>query len=382
MGIARCNRDGVIVEMNAAFEQRLAGGFINRIPLRLGDLVAPQDRDKTDFLLRELIESRRDTIPLSVQGAGGDRNGASWTAWRQAGLSGESEATLLVTEAGAGDNHEGYAESVFQAQRWEAIGRLTGGVVHDFNNLLTGVMLYCDLLLSALDPRDPRRRYAEEIRSAIVPASSLVQQLLVFAPPQETDTDPVSFNEIAESMRDLLLRLVGDNVSLELQLDPHLGSVKMARSQAQQVLLNLVLNARDALGEGGCIRIETSNGSFQPIVGGASGTLNICLPCILLSVTDNGHGMDAETRRRLFEPFFTTKSEKAGGLGLTTVHSIVTSHRGLVHFESEPGLGTRALILFPRATERESSGLAEGGRASLQITSATPLPDLKKESLL
>ena len=156
----------------------------------------------------------------------------------------------------------------------------------------------------------------------------------------------------------------------------------MTRSQAQQVLLNLVLNARDALADGGCIRIETSNGSFQPIVGGASSASNICLPCILLSVTDNGHGMDAEIRRRLFEPFFTTKAEKAGGLGLTTVHSIVTSHRGLVHFESEPGLGTRALILFPRATERENSDLAEGGRASLQITSATPLPDLKKESLL
>jgi two-component system, cell cycle sensor histidine kinase and response regulator CckA len=294
----------------------------------------------------------------------------------------EKESAVTVAESEGGRENQNCAENLFQAQRWEAIGRLTGGVVHDFNNLLTGILLYCDLLLSELDARDPRRRYAEEIRSAIVPASGLVRQLLVFARPQQIDLYPVSFNEIAEDMRGLLSRLVGENVSLELRLDPQLGLVKIARSQAHQLLLNLVLNARDALPEGGRICIESSNGDFRPVTGANSIISNICLPCVLLSVTDNGHGMDDKTRRRLFEPFFTTKAGKASGLGLTTVQSIVASHRGLIHFESEQGIGTRAMILLPRASDDDDVIAAHTSRASAQLESATPLQDLKKESLI
>jgi two-component system, cell cycle sensor histidine kinase and response regulator CckA len=294
----------------------------------------------------------------------------------------EKESAVTVAESEGGRENQNCAENLFQAQRWEAIGRLTGGVVHDFNNLLTGILLYCDLLLSELDARDPRRRYAEEIRSAIVPASGLVRQLLVFARPQQIDLYPVSFNEIAEDMRGLLTRLVGENVSLELRLDPQLGLVKIARSQAHQLLLNLVLNARDALPAGGRICIESSNGDFRPVTGVDSAISNICLPCVLLSVTDNGHGMDDKTRRRLFEPFFTTKAGKASGLGLTTVQSIVASHRGLIHFESEQGIGTRAMILLPRASDDDDVIAAHTSRASAQLESATPLQDLKKESLI
>src|SRR5580704_2005124 len=116
-------------------------------------------------------------------------------------------------------------ETQFQAQRWEAVGRLAGGVVHDFNNLLTGVMLYCDLLLSSLDARDRRRRYADEIRSAIVQATSLVRQLLVFARPQSTPPRLLCLNEIAVAMHDLLSRLIGENIVLDLHLDPELGVV-------------------------------------------------------------------------------------------------------------------------------------------------------------
>jgi signal transduction histidine kinase len=378
IGVAYCNGDGLIVAMNAAFEQRL-GRLTNRTPLRLRDVVCSENRDQTDFHLRELIESRRDTIRLSTKGAGGEGT-ANWIAWRLRGFSGESGSTVIIAETGSlGDC---CAEISSQAQRWEAIGRLTGGVVHDFNNLLTGMMLYCDLLLSALDPRDLRRQYAEEIRAAIVPATGLVRQLLVFARPQQSDPYPVSLNEIAESMRDLLIRLIGENISLELRLDPQLGPVSMACSQAQQLLLNLVLNARDAMPAGGCICIETSNGSFQPIAFGNSTNLNTCLPCVLLTVTDNGHGMDGETRRRLFEPFFTTKAEKASGLGLTTVQSIVNSHRGLIHFESEPGIGTRAMILLPRADALADGDHPEASKKSLQIRSARPLQDVKKEALL
>lgn len=250
-------------------------------------------------------------------------------------------------------------ETLLQAQRWEAVGRLTGGVVHDFNNLLTGVMLYCDLLLCSLDARDRRRRYADEIRSAIVQATGLVRQLLAFARPQAGPSPPLCLNDVASAMHDLLSRLLGENIKLELQMDPELGSVSIDLAQAQQILLNLVLNARDALPEGGRIRVETRNCKFQPVADVAMTEEPALFPCVLLVVGDNGRGMDRETRQRLFEPFFTTKNAGQGtGLGLTTVRSIVTTNRGLIHFESEPGHGTRVLILLPRATAPAASPLS------------------------
>lgn len=378
MAAACCDGEGRITKMNAAFEHSLGLGVGDRKRLRLRDLVCPKDRGMVDCLMGELMESRCDSLRLSLRRGGKEGETTNCVAWHPLGPGGKSAGVVMVAETEF--NAEGNGE--FEAQRWETIGRLTGGVVHDFNNLLTGVMLYCDLLLSALDQPHLQKRYAEEIRAAIAPASGLVQQLLAFARPQDAASTPVSFNEIAEGMREVLTRLVGENISLELRLDPQVGAVKIPRSQAQQVLLNLVLNARDAMAGGGGICIETSNGSFQPIAGGNSGISNAYLSCVLLRVTDNGHGMDGETRRRLFEPFFTTKAGKAGGLGLTTVRSIVTSHHGLIHFESEPGIGTRAMILLPRADEWVDGDRPEVPKTSLQITSAIPLQEAKKESLL
>ncbi len=293
------------------------------------------------------------------------------------------------SDLAAGDNaNTSMEEGQLQAQRWEAVGRLAGGVVHDFNNLLTGVMLYCDLLLSSLDARDRRRRYAEEICSAIVQGSGLVKQLLVFARPQATPVRTLCLNEIARAMHDLLVRLIGENIALELRLDPDLGEATIDQAQAQQILLNLVLNARDALPNGGRITLETSNCKFQPVAGTVSPTGLPAFPCVLLVVGDNGYGMDAATRERLFEPFFTTKNAGQGtGLGLTTVRSIVTTNRGLIHFESEPGRGTRVLILLPRAFQPavsdplDKADLDEAEPDS-EIQSPTPIQQIKKESLL
>jgi signal transduction histidine kinase len=274
-------------------------------------------------------------------------------------------------------------ESLLQTQRWEAVGRLAGGVVHDFNNLLTGVMLYCDLLLSSLDARDRRRRYAEEIRSAIVQGTGLVKQLLVFARPQVTSVRALSLNQIARGMQDLLTRLIGENIALELHLDPELGAITIDQAQAQQVLLNLVLNARDAMPNGGRITVETSNCRFQPVTETTAPSGLPAFPCVLLVVGDNGHGMDAVTRERLFEPFFTTKNAGQGtGLGLTTVRSIVTTNRGLIHFESEPGRGTRVMILLPRASQPAASGLLDTTNPDSGALSPTPIQQIKKETLL
>jgi two-component system cell cycle sensor histidine kinase/response regulator CckA len=153
--------------MNAAFERTVACTLdrdaAGRRSLRLCELVRPQDRDKTESLLRDLLDSRRDHIGIEASISAPGQYNARWTAWRQPGSAGEPDHALLI--AGPGDTLP-VEESHLQTQRWEAVGRLAGGVVHDFNNLLTGVMLYSQLLLSSLDPRDRRRRYAEEIRSA------------------------------------------------------------------------------------------------------------------------------------------------------------------------------------------------------------------------
>jgi two-component system cell cycle sensor histidine kinase/response regulator CckA len=408
IAVARCNSEGVIVEMNPAFERSLDPAVASRRSLRLCELVRPQDRDKTDLLLRDLLGSRCEAMGIEVSGAGHGQESAKWTAWRQAGSAGEPGHALLIAEPIAEQFAEQIAgqmndtfwpgESPLQTHKWEAIGRLAGGVVHDFNNLLTGVMLYCDLLLSSLDARDRRRRYADEIRSAIVQATGLVHQLLACVRPQPATQGLLSLNEIAGTMQDLLTRLVGEKIVLELRLDPELGAIKIARAQAQQIILNLVLNARDALPEGGRITVQTSNCGFQPVAGAPAPNFLPAFPCVLLTVADNGHGMNAETRRRLFEPFFTTRGAAQGsGLGLTTVRGIVTTNHGLIHFDSEAGRGTRALILFPRSVQsadaqarvtdspdssHPDSDNPDSGKPDSALSSPTPFHEIKKESLI
>jgi signal transduction histidine kinase len=381
VAVARCDPQGVIVEMNPAFERTLDRTVASRRSLRLCELVRPQDREKTELLLCDLLASRRDRISIEAGGAGPGQSSSLWTAWRHSGFAGEPDHALLIAEPRPAVLAE---EGLLQTQRWEAVGRLAGGVVHDFNNLLTGVMLYCDLLLSSLDARDRRRRYADEIRSAVVQATGLVRQLLVFARPQATSARLLCLNEVARAMRDLLTRLIGENIILDLHLDPELGAVKIDQAQAQQILLNLVLNARDALPEGGRITVETSNCRFQPVAETmVAGGMVAAFPCVLLVVGDNGRGMDAETRQHLFEPFFTTKNAGQGtGLGLTTVRTIVTTNRGLIHFESEPGRGTRAMILLPRAFPSADPNSLDSSTPDSATPPAMPSHEVKKESLL
>jgi two-component system, cell cycle sensor histidine kinase and response regulator CckA len=233
--------------------------------------------------------------------------------------------------------------------RLATLGRVTGGVAHDFNNLLTGVLLYSELLMANLEPGDRLHTYAAQIRSATVQATGLVSELLRVVRPDNSEAGPLSLNDVVTSLRTLLVRLLGENVELKLRLDPNLGLVKMQPAQAQQVLLNLVLNARDAMPGGGQITVETSNSSLQilaPLELSASRLAPI--PCALFVVEDNGAGMDAATRSRLFEAFFTTKpAGKGNGLGLATVHDIVSGSGGLIHVDSAKGAGTRVTVLLP-----------------------------------
>ncbi|MGA8270186.1 MAG: ATP-binding protein [Candidatus Sulfotelmatobacter sp.] len=378
LAAACCNPQGVIVEMNHHFVRALEPHLANQPRLLVYDLIPAEERDRTRSLLGALLDSSCESIRIEGKRRLADELAAiNWTAWRVSTRGENPPHALLIADPNS--ELPPVDERSLQTQRWEAVGRLAGGVVHDFNNLLTGVMLYCDLLLSSLDARDCRRRYADEIRSAIVQATGLVNQLLVFSRPEASQVRAVCLNQIAQAMRDLLTRLIGENINLEFRLSPDLGLVKIDQAQAQQVVLNLVLNARDALANGGQIVVETSNCKFQTVAGSMlARSTSAAFPCVLLVVADNGCGMDAKTRQRLFDPFFTTKSAGQGtGLGLTTVRSIVTTNRGLIHIESEPGHGTQAMILLPRATGSNDTDFAP----SPNTRPISPL-EVKKESLI
>jgi signal transduction histidine kinase len=252
------------------------------------------------------------------------------------------------------------AQRLRRAERLEAMGRLAGGVAHDFNNLLTGILLYCDLLMANIEPGHRARKYADEIRKAAMQSSGLVRQLLSIARPTQSQPRLLSLNEVAEGVRNLLLRLIGENIELQLRLDPDLGLVKMDPTQAQQILLNLVLNARDAMPHGGKVVIETRNCKLEVLTESVLGSGSAAsLPCALMVVEDNGSGMDAATRAHAFEPFFTTKAGKGTGLGLVTVHDIVSSNGGLIHLDSTVGKGTRITVLLPLVPETAPDSFIE-----------------------
>jgi two-component system, cell cycle sensor histidine kinase and response regulator CckA len=338
---ARCDSRGIILQMNSALEEILnpENGHIGM--LRVTDVVASENDENADRLVREVLEGTHSAAHIER----GKAN-RGWTIWRLSGDGEQPSGAVLLAQP----NLDTLASKhLLQVERWETVGRLTGGVVHDFNNLLTGVMLYCDLLLASLDSSEDRtRRYAGEIRGAVAHASMLIRQLLVFARPRSDSVRPVPLNQVAEAMQSLLARLIGENIELALHLDSSLGLVEIDWAQAEQILLNLILNARDALPEGGHIVVETSRCRLEPVNQGKLAAAS-ALPCVLLTVSDNGLGMDAATRHRLFEPFYTTKAAGTG-LGLATTFSIVRSNRGLVHAESELGRGTRVMILLPQSS--------------------------------
>ena len=346
LGVVQCRREGTITALNPALQRMLGDRPRIARSLRFADLLHPQDRAEAEQLLGEVFERRRDSFQIDSETTDSNHRRVRWTAWRVPGTNGNSDAVLALAE----DVHRNREAELRlrQAEKLEAVGRLAGGVAHDFNNLLTGVLLYCDLLMAHLEPCHRVRKYALEIRNAGLQATGLVRQLLAVARPTNSEARLLSLNEIAEGMRNLLVRLIGENIELKFQLDSNLGLVKMDPTHSQQILLTLVLNARDALPGGGQITVETSNCKVQVLTEPASGADSTAsLPCALFVVADNGGGMDAATRAHLFEAFFTTKDGTGTGLGLATVNDIVSSNGGLIHVESAPARGTRVSVLLP-----------------------------------
>jgi signal transduction histidine kinase len=241
------------------------------------------------------------------------------------------------------DSADARADQLAEAQRMEAIGRLVSGVAHDFNNMLTGIVLCSDLLLAGLEKGSPLRRYAQEIRTASAQSAEMIQQLLATARQRGGEATLLSLNDAIAGMQNLLTRLIGENVELRTELAADLRMVKIGPAQVQQIILNLVLNARDAMPDGGRITLCTRNCGAGPRKDRRPGSVE-------LEVCDTGCGMDTETRSRVFEPFFTTKETGKGtGLGLTTVYGIVKKKGGTIDIESGPGRGTRVIVRLPAA---------------------------------
>ncbi|HEV2177660.1 MAG TPA: response regulator [Terriglobia bacterium] len=277
------------------------------------------------------------------------------------------EGTLLdITE------RKQLEEQLRQSQKIEAVGRLAGGVAHDFNNLLTAILGYSDLALETLPDSSPLRRQILEIKKAGERAASLTRQLLAFSRQQVLAPQVLDLNTVVAEMEKLLRRLIGEDIELTSVSEPRLGRVKADPGQIEQVILNLAVNARDAMPEGGQITLETAN--F--VVDEAHAREHLGLnpgPYVALAVRDTGCGMDAEIRSHIFEPFFTTKEKGKGtGLGLSMVYGVVKQSGGYIWVESEPGQGSCFTVYLPRV-EAELPGKKNPSVVGRTVASETIL---------
>jgi PAS domain S-box-containing protein len=278
---------------------------------------------------------------------------------------------------------------VRQSQKLDAIGRLSGGLAHDFNNLLCVISGHAELLTEQLEPAHPGARNVGQIKKAVDSATALVRQLLAFSRKQVFHPQILDLNAVVTETEKLVGRLIGEHIEVFTALQPDLGRVNVDPVQIEQVIVNLVLNARDAMPLGGKLTLETHNVDLHK----ENRSRHAIVPAgkyVLLAVTDNGSGMDEETQNRIFEPFYTTKEAGKGtGLGLSTVYGIVNQSGGSIAVYSEPGQGTTFKIYLPRvdaASAEESAGkLArenrQGSETILLVENSEPLRALAKEFL-
>ncbi len=280
-----------------------------------------------------------------------------WTAARR-DASGETIGAIAAI-ADATERRR-LEEQFRQSQKMEAVGRLAGGVAHDFNNLLTVITGYSQMILDAMEEENPLRGDLQEVLRASESAAALTSQLLAFSRRQTVQPRVLDLNALVLSLEKMFHRLIGEQIEMLTELSPRLPPVKADPGQLQQVLMNLVMNARDAIPAGGRISIQTESATLEgPHVSGAPGLP--AGPYVALSVIDTGKGMDEETRRHIFEPFFTTKPRGKGtGLGLSTAYGIIRQSGGDIWVSSEPGSGSLFRIYLPVAPEAAAVGASNG----------------------
>jgi two-component system cell cycle sensor histidine kinase/response regulator CckA len=329
------------------------------------ELVHPDDRARVHAQTVEFWGSSADSrLEYRVVWPDGS---VRWIASVGRTFSNEAGKPLRAAGVGMDITALKHLEAQFrQAQKMEAVGQLAGGVAHDFNNLLTIIIGYCDMLSDRLlaDPRSTED--VNEIRRAAASATMLTGQLLAFSRKQILTPRVVSLNQVLADMKNMLGRLIEESVRIEFRFAPDLSRVKVDPSQVEQVVLNLAVNARDAMPAGGVLTIETANVELdeqyaRSHVGAQIG------PHVMLSVSDTGTGLAPEVQAHLFEPFFTTKAKGYGtGLGLATVYGIVKQSGGSIFFSSEPGEGTTFKVYFPVSSEEPTSVQAKAVTSGLR----------------
>ena len=342
---------GVFLDVNHAVERRYGYSREEFLRMRLKNLTSKEDQPRLEAFLDI---------------AGGE-NQHGYSAWRHVSKSGEEfEVEAILREVSYGGRPAVLAvlidvsqkrlleEQLRQAQKMEAVGMLAGGIAHDFNNLLTIITGYSQLVLNALPPRDGNRGAVEQIMKAGERAAALTRQLLSFSRRQVMQPKVLDANQLVGGLGVMLRRLIGEDIDLRLVLGPELGRVNADPGQLEQVIMNLTVNARDAMPQGGTLTIETSNVELDDNYVRTHISVRPG-PYVLLAISDTGTGMDPQTRSRLFEPFFTTKGQGRGtGLGLSIVFGIVKQSGGNIEIYSEPGRGTSVKVYLPRVDNAAS----------------------------
>ena len=305
--------------------------------------------------------SQKDAMRWIRRAAGGEPQLFQWLSRKRGGRLFWVEVSLKRIVIGGKDRmlavvrdiseRKRLQEQLIQSQKVEAIGRLAGGVAHDFNNLLTAISGYSDLLLSSLGEQDSLRKDIEEIKKAATKATSLTRQLLAFSRRQPLKAVVLDLNAVVVDMERMLRRIIGEDIEMVSKLEPALARVKADHGQIEQVIMNMVVNARDAMPRGGRLTVETENTvikkDYSMAIPEASPGRFVCV-----SVTDMGAGMDRETIERIFDPFFSTKGpDKGAGLGLAIAYGIVKQHGGWINVYSEPGRGSVFKIYLPALAE-------------------------------
>jgi len=363
IGYLNLNSTGQILLANLAFAKLVGMGKAALHDLRFGLLVVPTDRIVfSDFLKSVFTSDLKKVCELKAE-----RDSGAPLFLRLEGIRSvnDQECLLAVMDITERKLSE---ESLRQSQKMEVIGQLAGGIAHDFNNILTVITGYASVLLARTSELDPTHGPLREICSASAHAAYLTNQLLAFSRRQELKPESVDLNAMVIETVTMLKRLIGARVKIDLSLDPNLERVWAERGQVSQILMNLVINARDAIEGEGTISIKTSNAKLSDFIEPTSSTIHSD-DFALLSVTDNGSGMTEEVKSKIFEPFFTTKPEGSGtGIGLATVYSVVTRSGGQIKVSSQEGAGTVFQVYLPQLKKPSPSASREKPSLSNSIT--------------
>jgi PAS domain S-box-containing protein len=342
-------------EWNPAAESIFGWTASEAIGMHFSELLAPaEDSSHVDEIWEDLLRGEKETYSVDRNI---DKHGRKlYCEWFSSPLRNEAGQIVgalsmvhdITERKRMEEERSKLQEQFLQSQKLESIGRLAGGVAHDFNNLLTVINGYGDLVLDQLPEQDPVRVPVEHMRKAGERAATLTQELLAFSRKQIMQLKPLDLNAVVKDHEELLRRLLTEDVELKTRLAPSLGQVMADATQMHQILMNLVVNARDAMPNGGTVLIETANAEVDA---NEAATNPEAIPgsYVMVSIADTGLGMDAKTQQHIFEPFFTTKAKGVGtGLGLSTVHGIVRQNGGWIRVSSAPGAGSTFNIYLPR----------------------------------